>query len=222
MVKTERLRRSFFPQAIRLLNSNSGLITSTWLHLIISKIFIILHPSILLLCKYPVQPVCTFFLHNAAYIMYYVLSLQYTLLHILFFLFFSYLYLCILSWVCVTYNRTVHGAALHFTAGYILYNCVCDEYKSWYTMYVPGESALIYPPTMTFPLWLSCCSISSCQFLQLCTIAGSMHIRACRRKVSYLNRCIFIAANTRQQREVAKQYNCKFCNLWHYRFFVFL
>ncbi len=22
-------------------------------------------------------------------------------------------------------------ASLHFTAGYILYNCVCDEYKSW-------------------------------------------------------------------------------------------
>ncbi len=28
---------------------------------------------------------------------------------------------------------TVHGAGpdLHFTAGSVLYNCVCDEYKSW-------------------------------------------------------------------------------------------
>ncbi len=25
----------------------------------------------------------------------------------------------------------VHLLYLHFTAGNILYNCVCDEYKSW-------------------------------------------------------------------------------------------
>ncbi len=48
-----------------------GLIKSTWLNLIISKIFIILHHSLLLLCKYPVQPVCTFFLHITAYIIFY-------------------------------------------------------------------------------------------------------------------------------------------------------
>ncbi len=40
MAKTERLRRSFFPQAPKL---KPSLITSTWLHLINSKILIILH-----------------------------------------------------------------------------------------------------------------------------------------------------------------------------------
>ncbi len=33
--------------------------------------------------------------------------------------------------VCITYNFTVHGAELTYTAeitaGYILFNCVCDE-----------------------------------------------------------------------------------------------
>ncbi len=47
VAKTERLRRSFFPQAIRLLNSNSHNINMTPFnnHLIISKIFIILYHS---------------------------------------------------------------------------------------------------------------------------------------------------------------------------------
>ncbi len=49
-------------------------------------------PFVLLLCKYPVQPVCTFFLHIPAYL----LSLQYTamhtiLLHILLFYIFLFL-----------------------------------------------------------------------------------------------------------------------------------
>ncbi len=77
-------------------------------------------PSILLLCIYPVQPVCTFLLILL------LLSIRYTVLHILFYCtyysflflfftsFFSYLYLFKLSCVCVTYNRTVHGADLTY------------------------------------------------------------------------------------------------------------
>ncbi len=66
MAKTERLRRSFYPQAIRLLNS---LITSTGLNLINCKkhpLFSIIR--IAAMCTYPVQPVCTFLLHIPVYI----------------------------------------------------------------------------------------------------------------------------------------------------------
>ncbi len=56
------------------------------------------------------------------------------LLYFIHVLFFSYLYLCIFSCVCVTYNCTVHGVDLN----YILYNCVCDNLKSW-TMYSPVD-----------------------------------------------------------------------------------
>ncbi len=49
MAKTERLRRSFFPQAPKL---KLSLITSTWLNWIISKIFIYPPPSIFMLCVY--------------------------------------------------------------------------------------------------------------------------------------------------------------------------
>ncbi len=66
MAKTERLRRSFFPQATRLLNSN--LITFTGLNLINCKTFTILIIRIAAMYIYPVQPVCTFLLHIPAYI----------------------------------------------------------------------------------------------------------------------------------------------------------
>ncbi len=67
MAKTERLRRSFFPQAIRLLNSK------------ISKIFIILHHPY---CCY-VHTLYNLFAHPCLY--YYLLGLQYTVLHIYFY-----------------------------------------------------------------------------------------------------------------------------------------
>ncbi len=54
---------------------------------------------------YPVQPVYTFLL-----ILLFLLSLQYNVLHVL--------------------HGPWSGPDLHFTAGSVLYNCVCDEYKS--------------------------------------------------------------------------------------------
>ncbi len=90
-----------------------GLMTSTWLHLIISKIFIILH-----------HPYCCFvytlynlFAHPCLYY-HCLLILQYTVLNILF-LFFSYLYLCRFS--CVTYNCTVHGADLTYISPLVIF-----------------------------------------------------------------------------------------------------
>ncbi len=41
---------------------------------------------------------------------------------------------------------------LHFTAGYILYNCVCDEYKSWVL------NLEVY--SLTFDLFIKNCQIS--------------------------------------------------------------
>ncbi len=88
--------------------------TSTWLHLIISKIFIILH-----------HPYCCFvytlynlFAHPCLYY-HCLLILQYTVLHILF-LFFSYLYLCRFS-CAVTYNCTVHGADLTYISPLVIF-----------------------------------------------------------------------------------------------------
>ncbi len=71
--------------------------------------------------------------HSCLY--YYLLSLQYTvlhiiLLHILFsillfsifdYSFFSYLYLCLLSCVCISYNCTVHGADLTYISLLIIF-----------------------------------------------------------------------------------------------------
>ncbi len=89
---------------------------------------------------------CTTCLHIPAYIIIYQgysilfctfnciahFILVYFILIFFGYFFFLYLYLCIFSCVCVTYNCTVHGADLdlHFTAGYIMYSCACDEYKS--------------------------------------------------------------------------------------------
>ncbi len=82
MAKTERLRRSFFPQAIRFLNSNCQ-ITFTGLNLINCKTFTILHHPH---CCYVYIPGTTCLhippAHPCLY--YYLLSPQYTVLHILF------------------------------------------------------------------------------------------------------------------------------------------
>ncbi len=82
MAKTERLRRSFFPQAIRILKLS--LITS--LHpqdsiykLYTHPLFSIIHTAAM--CTYPVQPICTFSCPSVFFInIYYP---QYTVLHIL-------------------------------------------------------------------------------------------------------------------------------------------
>ncbi len=87
MAKTERLRRSFFPQAPKLC-----LITFTGLNLINCKIFTILHHPH---CCYIYIPGTTCLhiplAHPCLY--YYLLSPQYTLLHILLFIFYLYLYI---------------------------------------------------------------------------------------------------------------------------------
>ncbi len=81
------------PHGHRVPKLKLSLITSTWLHLIISKIFTILHHSY---CCY----VFNLFAHSCLY--YYLLGLQYTVLHILYSYFLPHLYLCIFSCVCVT------------------------------------------------------------------------------------------------------------------------
>ncbi len=109
-----------------------SLITSTWLHLIISNIFTILHHSY---CCYVYIP-CTTCLHIPLAhpcLYYYLLSLQYPahfiLLHFFIFsiFFIFYLYLYIFSWVCVTIialSIEQTWPDLHFTTDYILYNWV--------------------------------------------------------------------------------------------------
>ncbi len=79
-------------------------------------------------CIYPVQLVCTFFLHISAYIIIYlvysILSCTfYFIEHLFIFIlisFFSYLYLCIFSCV-VTYNCTVHGADLTYISLLVIF-----------------------------------------------------------------------------------------------------
>ncbi len=129
MAKTERLRRSFFPQAI-------GLITSTWLNLLISNIFIILHHPY---CCYVYIPGTTCLHIPLAHprLYYYLLSSQYTVLHILFhctfyslFVSYSYLYYIYSRYVsffffALSIERTCPD--LHFTTDYTLYNWVCDN-----------------------------------------------------------------------------------------------
>ncbi len=100
-------------------------------HLKISKIFIIVYHSWLLLCKYHVQPVCTFllillllFIKSTVFcpahyfIAHFILDFSHFyflfLLFIFYLIFFPYLYLCIFSCVCISYNCTVHGADLTY------------------------------------------------------------------------------------------------------------
>ncbi len=96
MKKLRDLRGASSPQAIKLLNLTSHNINMTPFnnHLIISKIFIILFhihyylPFVLLLCKYLLQPVCTFFLHIPAYIIIFVIILFYILFFIILYSYF--------------------------------------------------------------------------------------------------------------------------------------
>ncbi len=99
MAKTERLRRSFFPQGHQSPKLKLGLITFTRLNLINCKTFIILHHPY---CCYVYIPGTTCLhiplAHPCSY--YYLLSPQYSVLHILFhcsfyslFLLFLFLYL---------------------------------------------------------------------------------------------------------------------------------
>ncbi len=116
-------------------------------HLIISKIFIILHHPY---CCY-VYTLYNMFAHSCFY--YYLLSLQYTVLHILFYctiylIFYysylktiyllSYLYLCIFSSVCVTYDCIVHGADLTYISLLFIFCIIVyvtnKNLESWITL----------------------------------------------------------------------------------------
>ncbi len=115
MAKTERLRRSFFPQAIRLLNSVSKhhyIHRTQFNKLYTHPLFSIIHTAAM--CTYPVQPICTFSCTSVFFInIYYP---QYTVLHILshctsysfYFiicsLFHSHLYLYIYIFSCVMFH----------------------------------------------------------------------------------------------------------------------
>ncbi len=117
-------------------------ITSTW-HLIISKIFTILRIAAMYIS-------CTNRLHIllAHSYLYYLSSIQYTAFYIIlyyiltFFLlhFFSYLYLCIFSWVSVSYNFTVHGADLIYISLLIIF-CIIV-----YVTNINLESACVNKP----------------------------------------------------------------------------
>ncbi len=89
MAKTERLRRSFFPQAIRLLNTNP--VSQTLTRLIINcKTFTILIIRIAATCIYPVQPRLHIPLAHPSCSYYYLLSPNILFLHILFVLHFLF------------------------------------------------------------------------------------------------------------------------------------
>ncbi len=113
MAKTEEL----LPSGHQAPKLKLGLITSTWLHFIIRKIFIILH---YLYCCH-VYTLYNLFAHSSCTFLLILLFFKSTvhcpvhfiLLHILF-VFLSYLYLCIFSCVCDTYTCTVHGADLTY------------------------------------------------------------------------------------------------------------
>ncbi len=115
---------------------------SEYLNLINSKIFTILHHPY---CCYIYIP-CTTCLHIPLILFllyYYLLSPQYTILHILlffiflilifinlFYLYYVYIYVYSLVLVWTVYNILhcpLSGPDLHFTTDYILYNWVCDE-----------------------------------------------------------------------------------------------
>ncbi len=96
MAKTERLRRSFFPQAIRLLNTNQ----SHKLTRLLLKNIHILITRIAALCTYPAQSVCT----SLLFILLFIKS-QYTVFctsYCLHFLFHStfYSYFSFLTYIC--------------------------------------------------------------------------------------------------------------------------
>ncbi len=108
-----------------------GLITSTWLRLIISKIFIILHHPyscyVYTLYNLFAHSSCTFLL-----ILLFIKSTVYCPAQlILFYFFYSYAYFFLLhflhtyiyvySLVCVTYNCIVHGADLNYISLLVIF-----------------------------------------------------------------------------------------------------
>ncbi len=99
MAKTERLRRSFFPQAISS-KLKLSLITFTRLNLINCKTFIILHHPY---CCYVYIPgtTCLHILLGHPCLYYYLLSPQYTVLHILFHCTLYSLFLCLPIFILV-------------------------------------------------------------------------------------------------------------------------
>ncbi len=124
MAKTETLRMSFFPQAPKL---KLGQITSTWLDLINSRIFTILHNPY---CCY-VYTLYNLFAHSSStsllislFIMSTVhYSAHFNLLYILFLFLFFYLYLCIFSCVVLQYFALSIEADLNWlTFHYWLYS----------------------------------------------------------------------------------------------------
>ncbi len=145
MLAPDKLRRSFFPhQAPKL---KLSLITSTWLHLIITKIFIILHHPyfcyIYTLFNLFAHSSCTFLLillfikstvyYSAHYfIAHFIFIFFFSIFFLLFIFYFSF-YLCIFSCACVTYNCTFHEAYLTYISQLIIFciirvkNCVCDK-----------------------------------------------------------------------------------------------
>ncbi len=96
-------------------------------HLIISKIFIILYHSY---CCY-INTLYNLFAHSSCTFLLILLFNKSTLycpakfiLHffiLVFFIFFTYLYLCIFSWVCIPYNCTVHGADLTYISLLVIF-----------------------------------------------------------------------------------------------------
>ncbi len=95
-------------------------------HLIISKIFIILyHPY----CWY-VYALYNLFAHSSCTILLILLCIKSTLycpvhyfilFFIFYFIFLPYLYLCIFSCVCISYNCTVHGAHLTYISLLVMF-----------------------------------------------------------------------------------------------------
>ncbi len=112
--ETGKLWWNLPPHGHRVPKLKLSLITSTWLHLIISKIFMILHHSC---CCYTLY---NLFAHSCLY--YYLLALQYTVLHILYSYFFTTpIFMYILLCLC-NYNCTVHGADSTYISLFCLYS----------------------------------------------------------------------------------------------------
>ncbi len=127
--KNWETEEELLPSGHQALKLKLSLITFTRLNLINCKTSTILHHPHSCYVYIP-GTTCLHILLAHPCLYYYLLSLQYTVLHILFYctfyssffysyflfftLFFSYLYLCIFSCVCIPYNCTVHGADLTY------------------------------------------------------------------------------------------------------------
>ncbi len=125
---------AFFPRAPKL---KLGLITSTWLNLINSKIFTIIHHPYCCYIYIYIYTLYNMFAHSSRthlLILLFIMSPVYCIAHFIYYtyssLFYFFLYSCIFSCIVLQYfalsiKRT--WPDLHFTTDYILYNWVCDE-----------------------------------------------------------------------------------------------